>query len=899
MTDLSLLQDFIAETGEHLQEMESNLLQLEANPDKDILNDIFRSAHTIKGSSEYLGLEKIAGLSHKLENLLEILRHGDRLHPPNRDIVDVLILARDRIASLAYELEQFQVEKSDVADIIARIDQLSGTPPPAPSPKRRGETESDELLILSESVSDILGEDESSSASDAQEDIDDENYEEDYDDELFEIFIQHLKDNLSQIRTVVRDIQTGNPVPALLVKALEIVKSLYSSANYMDYKSLIRVYQKWIERIESFQTKTPADLPSTHPIRADIKALLEEYSDKIMGRFPKFKDTPDHQAVAVFPKAEEKEEDLLSIDVSGIDEDDEDNDDGDEGILEPDLSDIREEPSVVSLSTEESEEEGGILEISEESVLEPAEEITHLPILKRETDPIRSESLTASDYRGLFDELEGTFGAVAAEEVPEENQEEIELALASANPAASEKLPPEAEPIRIEEKALSESSLKDTEIEPPVHEGPELRYTPQPDRLAKQSLRVDTAKIDALMNQVGELVVSRAWFSQLFNEMRELQQHLHEHVKLDQREMKPVKALTFRLSEATVALGRVANELQEGVMKVRMLPIAQLFSRYPRLVRDLIHGTDKKVNLEIVGEETELDKMVIEEISDPLIHIIRNAVDHGCETVEERRRTGKPEEARIRLESYHESNHVVIEVSDDGRGIDPALVKAKAIEKNFFASEELDRMSAKEIINIIMMPGFSTADQVSKTSGRGVGMDVVKKNVEKMSGTIEIESSPNVGTRLRIKIPLTLAIIQALLVRVGGDIFTIPLAAVEETLRVFEDNITTIEGAEVIHLRDSTLSLLRLSEIFSIESKARDIGKSFVVVVNTGMRRAGLVVDALIGQEEAVIKPLVDYLQENSGFSGATILGDGRISLILDVYELISMSIGRQTRRNK
>ncbi|OQX25589.1 MAG: hypothetical protein BWK80_14845 [Desulfobacteraceae bacterium IS3] len=899
MTDLSLLQDFIAETGEHLQEMESNLLRLEAEPgNKDILNDIFRSAHTIKGSSEYLGLEKIAELSHKLENLLEILRHGDILHPPNREMVDVLILARDRIASLAYELEQFQAEKSDVADIIARIDQLSGTSPPAPSPKRRGETESDELLILSESVSDILGEDDSLSGADAQEDIDDENYEEDYDDELFEIFIQHLKDNLSQIRTVVRDIQTGNPMPALLAKSLEIVKSLYSSANYMDYKALIRVYQKWIERIESFQTKMPADLPSTHPVRADIKALLEEYSDKIMGRFPKFKDTPEHQAVSVSPKPDEKEEDLLSIDVSGIDEDDEDND-NDEGILEPDLSDIREEPSVVSLSTEESEEDGGILEISEESVLEPAEEITHLPILRREADPIRSESLTPSDYRGLFDELEGTFGAVAAEEVPEENQEDIELALSSAKPVESEKLPPEAEPIRIEEKALSETSAKDAEIEPPVQEGSELRYTPQPDRLAKQSLRVDTAKIDALMNQVGELVVSRAWFSQLFNEMRELQQHLHEHVRLDQREMKPVKALTFRLSEATVALGRVANELQEGVMKVRMLPIAQLFSRYPRLVRDLIHGTDKKVNLEIVGEETELDKMVIEEISDPLIHIIRNAVDHGCETVEERRRTGKPEEARIRLESYHESNHVVIEVSDDGRGIDPALVKAKAIEKNFFASEELDRMSAKEIINIIMMPGFSTADQVSKTSGRGVGMDVVKKNVEKLSGTIEIDSSPKVGTRLRIKIPLTLAIIQALLVRVGGDIFTIPLASVEETLRVFEDNITTIEGTEVIHLRDSTLSLLRLSEIFSIESKARDIGKSFVVVVNTGMRRAGLVVDALIGQEEAVIKPLVDYLQENSGFSGATILGDGRISLILDVYELISMSIGRQTRRNK
>jgi len=283
-----------------------------------------------------------------------------------------------------------------------------------------------------------------------------------------------------------------------------------------------------------------------------------------------------------------------------------------------------------------------------------------------------------------------------------------------------------------------------------------------------------------------------------------------------------------------------------------MLPIAQLFNRYPRLVRDLIHDTDKKVHMDIVGEETELDKMVIEEISDPLVHIIRNAVDHGCETTEERHQLGKPESCALKLESYHESNHVVIEISDDGRGISPILVRQKALEKNLFSQDELDRMGHRDIMGIIMKPGFSTADTVSKTSGRGVGMDVVKKNIEKLNGTIEIDSKTGVGTRFRIKIPLTLAIIQALLVRVGNDIFTIPLSTVEETLRVFEDDISMIEGVEVIHLRDSTLSLLRLSEIFGIKSKAQDSRKAFVVVVNTGMREVGLVVDSLIGQEEAV-----------------------------------------------
>jgi len=370
----------------------------------------------------------------------------------------------------------------------------------------------------------------------------------------------------------------------------------------------------------------------------------------------------------------------------------------------------------------------------------------------------------------------------------------------------------EAEPYQTDEKPV---------------EKPESASAAHP--AIKQSLRVDARKIDSLMNQVGELVVSRAWFSQLYNEMRELQYHLQDTLGLEQREMKPVKALTFKLSEATVALGRVANELQEGVMKVRMLPIAQLFNRYPRLVRDLVHDTNgkKQVRLEVVGEETELDRMVIEEMSDPLIHVIRNAVDHGCETVKERQMLGKPEECTLKLESYHESNHVVIEISDDGRGINPESVKQKALEKNFFTQDELDRMSPRELMSIIMKPGFSTAGEVSKTSGRGVGMDVVKKNIEKLNGTIEIESKARVGTRFRIKIPLTLAIIQALLVRVGSDIFTVPLAAVEETLRIFEHEISMVEGVEVIHLRDATLSLLRLSEIFGIDSKKPGLPQSF------------------------------------------------------------------------
>jgi two-component system chemotaxis sensor kinase CheA len=432
----------------------------------------------------------------------------------------------------------------------------------------------------------------------------------------------------------------------------------------------------------------------------------------------------------------------------------------------------------------------------------------------------------------------------------------------------------------------------------PAEPAPEpVNQQPAPKRLLRQSIRVDSGKIDALMNQVGELVVNRAYFSQLCNEMRELQHYLKQSRRLDKREFKQVSGLTFRISEATVALGRVANELQEGVMRVRMLPIAQLFNRYPRLVHDLARSSGKKVTLQVRGEDTELDKMVIERIADPLVHIIRNAVDHGLETIEERRRKGKPERGTLALNAYHESNHVVIEIEDDGSGVDLERIRTKAIEKGLIGESAATQLSEREIINLILIPGFSTADTITHTSGRGVGMDVVKKNIEKLNGTLEVETTQGQSTRIRIKIPLTLAIIPALLVRVKEELFTIPLSVVDETLRVFKEEISVIEGVDVMYLRDETIPLIRLRDIFGMGPRSEMAEKFFVVIVNTGQKRVGLIVDNMLGQEEVVIKPLEDYLQENSGFSGATILGDGQISLILDVYELIKLSTHKQARR--
>lgn len=454
-------------------------------------------------------------------------------------------------------------------------------------------------------------------------------------------------------------------------------------------------------------------------------------------------------------------------------------------------------------------------------------------------------------------------------------------------------LPVAAEPIIDKPKQatpVAKPQSKEEKPEPPVDTNVSTA------KALKRSVRVDAHKIDTLMNQVGELIVDRGYFHQLFNELRLLQKDLKENGSVNSRELKQIRAFSFRFAEAIVSFGRTSNDLQEGVMKVRMLPIAQLFDRYPRLVHDLVRHSDKKVQLEVRGEETELDKMIIEEISDPLIHLIRNAVDHGIESPAERQAKGKAETATLLLEAYNESNHIVVEITDDGRGIDPEVIRAKALEKGFYSQDELARMNDKELIHLILLAGFSTAKQVSNTSGRGVGMDVVKKNIEKLNGILEIDSKPNVYTKMRLKIPLTLAIIRALQVRVGDSFFTVPLSNVEETLKVYAKDTSMMEGTKVIHLRGKTMPIIYLSKLFNIRSDDDHAEKFFVVTVNTGIQQIGLIVDELLGQAEVVIKPLVDYLQEQSGFSGATIIGDGKISLILDIYELINMTTNKQVQ---
>ncbi|MCZ0772861.1 response regulator [Campylobacter hepaticus] len=390
-----------------------------------------------------------------------------------------------------------------------------------------------------------------------------------------------------------------------------------------------------------------------------------------------------------------------------------------------------------------------------------------------------------------------------------------------------------------------------------------------------QTIRVEVKRLDHLMNLIGELVLGKNRLLKIYDDVEER----YEGEKFLEE-----------LNQVVSQLSIITTDVQLAVMKTRMQPIAKVFNKFPRVVRDLSRELGKQIELEITGEETELDKSIVEEIGDPIMHMIRNSCDHGIEDPATRAANGKPEKGIVQLKAYNEGNHIVVEITDDGKGLDPNALKVKAIEKNLITEREADQMTDKEAFALIFKPGFSTAAKVTNVSGRGVGMDVVKTNIEKLNGVIEIDSEIDKGSSFKLKIPLTLAIIQSLLVGTQEEFYAIPLASVLETVRVPIDDIYTIEGKNVLRLRDEVLSLVRLSDVFGVKQVLESGDQTYVVVIGVAESKLGIIVDTLVGQEEIVIKSMGDYLQNIQGIAGATIRGDGRVTLIIDVGAMMDMA---------
>ncbi|HEX7045109.1 MAG TPA: chemotaxis protein CheA [Burkholderiales bacterium] len=389
---------------------------------------------------------------------------------------------------------------------------------------------------------------------------------------------------------------------------------------------------------------------------------------------------------------------------------------------------------------------------------------------------------------------------------------------------------------------------------------------PKTEEKGATSIRVATAKVDALVDIVGELVITQTMLSQLVEDF--------------------TPERLARLRAGVAQLERHTRDLQDAVLGIRMLPIGFVFSRFPRLARDVSAMLGKQVELAISGERTELDKAIIERITDPLTHLVRNAIDHGIETPEERRRAGKPAYGSIRLDAYHKAGNVVIEVSDDGRGLDRQRILAKARALGLVAPEA--ELEPAQIDELIFMPGFSTAESINDLSGRGVGLDVVRSNIRALGGGVEVSSVPGRGTRFIIRLPLTLAIVDGMSLQVGSEIYILPLAWIAETLRVQPERVSQPAGGpEIISVRGEYLPLLRLDRLFNLPARARELDQGIVVIIEADGRRAGLFVDELLGQQQVVLKSLEPHCARLEGISAATILGDGTVALILDAGSLV------------
>jgi two-component system, chemotaxis family, sensor kinase CheA len=420
------------------------------------------------------------------------------------------------------------------------------------------------------------------------------------------------------------------------------------------------------------------------------------------------------------------------------------------------------------------------------------------------------------------------------------------------------------------EKATASPALTQP---PPQESGEEQEVAGKSNHpvLAENILRVDAERIDSVLNLVGELIIGRSMLQQAFTEFA-------CHV--------PKEALRGRFSDAMAFQSRVLSELQHSVMKIRMVPVEQLFRRFPRMVRDVAKQCGKEVALVMKGQETDLDKSLLDVIAEPMTHLVRNAVSHGIESAEQRVRNGKPARGTIHLTSYHHGNQVIVEIADDGAGIDVQKVKAKAIEKGLLTSEEAERWGETEILGLVFRPGFSTAVEITEISGRGVGLDVVQTVMHRLKGSVEVETRVGQSTTFRLKLPLTLAIIKALLFRVEHRLYAVPLNAVAEIARARECDVHQVQNYEVLQLRDRVLPLVRLGAAPSVDAKAGS-GKIFVLVIAMGERKLGMIVDRLEGEEELVIKALDDQTVATDLISGASILGDGRVVLIVNLPAIV------------
>jgi two-component system chemotaxis sensor kinase CheA len=912
-SDPEIFSDFIIEAKEHLETIEPNLLLLEKQPDDlSLLDAIFRPMHSLKGASGFLGLPQINGLAHKAENILDELRKSNLQVSP--EIMDIILAATDALRSMIDNLETSGTEGNvATASIMDRINavlegkHLEGKSPAPPSASLKTPLPK-QPAPASEQIAPSPGDPYSLSAVSTE-------HLTDFLEEAQEILINLNQDLLklerkpqnqdSLVNDIFRYMHNLKGNSALLgyteMNALsheaESLLGLIRKGDIVLSRGIIDLLLASVDQLDGLlrsidaqtMTVTPSDV---QPIIVELRqARLGEGRgdpcDRPVGDAP----LPETAALAessvppllfgAKPASSQNMNDAATMSGS------------------QDLEDLE-------IFRQTAAQQLDNMRLALEILAKDSAQKDYVDALYRSLVSLQN----AANYMG-FDELK-VYAERTAKLVDQARSAGLGFDLfvdllnqerAILDDMTASVLRP-ARPIEPQTPGREQTAAEQPPLEqkpsppPPSHTPAESTKTaPSQDfeapKLAKSepgkqdngespkaktssTIRVDHERLDHLMNLIGELIINRNRFAMLSKSLGE--------------NPGQVEQVAQQLTESTSAMARISDELQDTIMQVRMVAVSTVFSRFPRLIRDLSRKNGKEVELITEGEETELDKSIVEVIGDPLVHLLRNSMDHGLESREERLAAGKQPTGTIWLRAYHKGNSVAIEVEDDGRGIDPVKMRKVAVKKGLLSEEEAMRLDDREAIELVFAPGFSSAEKITDISGRGVGMDVVRTNIKNLKGSVNITSESGKGTKVTLSLPLTLAIIDALMVIVAGATYAIPLDAVSETTKIEADILTDIGGRKAVTLRDEVLGIVELADLLGLpnNTKKRDILP--VVVITDNDRRLGLVVDRLLERQEVVIKPLGTYLGDIEGFSGATIMGDGSVVLILDPHEIYGLA---------
>ncbi|MWB64729.1 chemotaxis protein CheA [Pseudomonas aeruginosa] len=741
--DEEILQDFLVEAGEILEQLSEQLVELESRPDDmDLLNAIFRGFHTVKGGAGFLQLNALVECCHIAENVFDILRKGERR--VSSELMDVVLQALDTVNAMFDQVREQSEPTPATPELLAALARLA-------EPEGAAPAEPVQAPPAAVPPAEPAAPPEAPAQSGSSDITDDE----------FEQLLDALQGDEAPASAVAEAsaAPAGDEISDAEFEAL--LDQLHGKGKFVPPAVSAEPAQVPAEAVEPAAAAAGDDISDD-----EFEALLDELHGK-----GKFGDVPEAAGTPAAPAAAA--------------------------------------PAAAPAEPGKAPAAAGGDEISDD------------------------------EFESLLDELHGKGKFNGASEA-------VAAAAAVAKNIAAKS--PAAKPVAPAKAAAARPAAPDR---PAASE-------------AETTVRVDTARLDEIMNMVGELVLVR-----------------NRLVRLG------LNSGDEAMAKAVANLDVVTGDLQMSVMKTRMQPIKKVFGRFPRLVRDLARNMKKEINLELVGEETDLDKNLVEALADPLVHLVRNAVDHGIESPEEREAAGKPRVGQVVLSAEQEGDHILLMITDDGKGMDAEVLRNKAVEKGLLERDAADRLTDLECYNLIFAPGFSTKTEISDVSGRGVGMDVVKTKISQLNGTVNVFSQKGSGSKIVIKVPLTLAIMPTLMVMLGSQAFAFPLVNVNEIFHLDLSRTNVVDGQEVVIVRDKALPLFYLKRWLVPSAAHEEQGEGHVVILSVGTQRIGFVVDQLVGQEEVVIKPLGKMLQGTPGMAGDTITGDGRIALILDVPSML------------